>query len=52
MSIHLYSIKLFRNNFITYLFFYESLNYESNLIRNNYYILKITLVIALAPQLS
>ena len=40
MGIHLYLIKLFRDNFITFLHLYESLNYESSLIRNDYYILK------------
>ena len=40
ISTHLYSIKLFRNNFITFLYFYEFLNYESSLMRNNRYILK------------
>ena len=40
MGTHLYSIKLFRNNFITFLHLYESLNYESSLMRNDYYILK------------
>ena len=36
MNIHLYSIKLLRNNFITHLFFHKSLNYESSSMRNNY----------------
>ena len=40
MSIYLYLIKLLRNNFITFLHFYKPLNYESSLMRNNYYILK------------
>ena len=40
INIHLYSIKLLRNNFITFSHFYKPLNYESSLMRNNYYILK------------
>ena len=36
MNIHLYSIKSFRNNFITHLFLYEPLNYESSSMRNDY----------------
>ena len=40
MSTHLYSTKLLRNNYITLLYLYKSLNYESSLMRNNYYILK------------
>ena len=36
MSIYLYSIKSFRNNFITLLYLYKSLNYKLNLIRNDY----------------
>ena len=40
MNTHLYSIKLFQNNFIILLHLYESLNYESSLMRNDYYILK------------
>ena len=42
MSIHLYSTKSLRNNFITLLFLYKPLNYKSSSMRNNY-ILKITL---------
>ena len=34
-SIHLYSIKLSQNNFITFLHLYKPLNYESNSIRND-----------------
>ena len=40
INTHLYSIKLLRNNSITLLYLYESLNYKSNLMRNDYYILK------------
>ena len=36
MNIHLYSIKLSRDNFITLLYLYELLNYESSSMRNNY----------------
>ena len=40
INTHSYSIKLFRNNFITFLHLYKPLNYESSSMRNNYYILK------------
>ena len=40
MSIHLYLIKLPRNNSITFLYLYKSLNYKLNSMRNDYYILK------------
>ena len=40
MNIHSYSIKLPRNNFVTFLHLYGSLNYESSSMRNNRYILK------------
>ena len=43
INTHLYSIKLFQNNFITFLYLYESLNYESSSMRNDYIFLKITL---------
>ena len=36
INIHLYLIKLFRDNFITHLFFYKFLNYELSSMRNNY----------------
>ena len=36
MNIHSYLIKLFRNNFITFLHFYKFLNYKLNLIRNDF----------------
>ena len=40
MSTYSYLIKLFRNNFITLLYLYKSLNYKSSLIRNNHISLK------------
>ena len=40
MGTHSYSTKLLRDNFTTLLYLYESLNYESNSMRNDYYILK------------
>ena len=36
MNIYLYLIKLFQNNFTIFLYFYKSLNYKLNLIRNNF----------------
>ena len=36
MSIQLYSIKLSQNNFAALLHLFESLNYESNSMRNDY----------------
>ena len=36
MNIYSYSTKLLRDNFITYLFFHEFLNYESSSMRNDY----------------
>ena len=36
MNIHLYSIKLSRNNSVTFLHFYKPLNYESSSMRNGY----------------
>ena len=50
MSIHLYSIKSLRNNFITLLYFYKPLNYESSSMRNDYIFFKNN-VIALAKEL-
>ena len=40
MNIHLYSIKLFQDNFTTFLHLHESLNYELSSMRNDRYILK------------
>ena len=40
INTHLYSIKLLRDNFITLLYLYELLNYESSSMRNDCYILK------------
>ena len=40
INIHSYSTKLLRNNFITLLHLYKPLNYKSNSMRNDYYILK------------
>ena len=40
INIQSYSIKLSRNNFITLLHLYKSLNYESSSMRNDRYILK------------
>ena len=50
MSIHLYSIKSFRNNFIASLHLYEPLNYESSLMRNDYILFENN-VIVLAEEL-
>ena len=36
MNIHLYFIKLFRNNFIIFLYFYKFINYKLDLMRNDY----------------
>ena len=36
MNIYLYLIKLLRINFITFLYFYKSLNYKSSSMRNDY----------------
>ena len=35
MNIQLYLIKLFRDNFITFLYLYKFLNYELSLMRND-----------------
>ena len=51
INIHLYSIKLLRNNSLTFLHFYKPLNYESSLMRNDY-ILKIILAIIFTSQPS
>ena len=45
MNIHLYSIKLLRNNFITHLFLYKSLNYESSSMRNDYILFKNNVIV-------
>ena len=37
MNIHLYSIKLSQNNFTTFLYLHKSLNYESSLMRNDFF---------------
>ena len=51
MNIHLYSIKLSRDNFITLLYLYKPLNYELSLMRNDY-ILRITLSFSLRNRRS
>ena len=50
MSIHLYLIKSFRNNFITLLHLHKSLNYESSSMRNDYILFENN-VVALAEKL-
>ena len=50
INTYLYSIKSLRNNFITVLYFYKSLNYESSSMRNDHIFFENN-VIALAEKL-
>ena len=45
INTHLYSIKSLRNNFITLLHLYESLNYKSSLMRNDYIFFKNDVIV-------